>query len=138
MKLSIAKAADTLLGGGVIAYPTEGVFGLGCMPDDVAAATLPGEPAKAGLPSMAHEPHYEAGDNYIYSNGRIETATRITDGLVHWMANDGSSYTAVNNFVMPPVDWENGSSSVQSTVIFSSTVKWPCFGRRCHRLSCSV
>ncbi len=37
MKLSIAKAADTLLGGGVIAYPTEGVFGLGCMPDDVAA-----------------------------------------------------------------------------------------------------
>ena len=37
MKLSIAKAADTLLGGGIIAYPTEGVFGLGCMPDEVAA-----------------------------------------------------------------------------------------------------
>lgn len=34
MKLSITRAADTLLGGGVIAYPTEGVFGLGCMPDD--------------------------------------------------------------------------------------------------------
>ena len=34
MKLSIAKAADVLLGGGVIAYPTEGVFGLGCLPDD--------------------------------------------------------------------------------------------------------
>lgn len=34
MSVSIAKAADTLLGGGVIAYPTEGVFGLGCMPDD--------------------------------------------------------------------------------------------------------
>ena len=37
MKLSIAKAADSLLGGGVIAYPTEGVYGLGCMPDDNAA-----------------------------------------------------------------------------------------------------
>lgn len=34
MKLSILRAADTLLGGGIIAYPTEGVFGLGCMPDD--------------------------------------------------------------------------------------------------------
>jgi L-threonylcarbamoyladenylate synthase len=34
MKWSISRAADTLLGGGVIAYPTEGVFGLGCMPDD--------------------------------------------------------------------------------------------------------
>ena len=37
MRLSIAKAADALLGGGLIAYPTEGVFGLGCMPDDDAA-----------------------------------------------------------------------------------------------------
>jgi len=34
MKLSITRAAETLLGGGVIAYPTEGIFGLGCMPDD--------------------------------------------------------------------------------------------------------
>jgi len=37
MRLSIATAADILLGGGLIAYPTEGVFGLGCMPDDDAA-----------------------------------------------------------------------------------------------------
>ena len=37
MKMIIARAADALLGGGVIAYPTEGVFGLGCMPDDTAA-----------------------------------------------------------------------------------------------------
>ena len=35
--LSIDRAADVLLGGGVIAYPTEGVFGLGCMPDDLGA-----------------------------------------------------------------------------------------------------
>lgn len=37
MQLSIARAADVLLGGGIIAYPTEGVFGLGCMPDDADA-----------------------------------------------------------------------------------------------------
>lgn len=30
----INHAAEVLLGGGVIAYPTEGVFGLGCMPDN--------------------------------------------------------------------------------------------------------
>ncbi len=35
--ISIERAADVLLGGGVIAYPTEGVFGLGCMPDDAYA-----------------------------------------------------------------------------------------------------
>lgn len=35
--MSIARAAEVLLGGGIIAYPTEGVFGLGCLPDDLAA-----------------------------------------------------------------------------------------------------
>ena len=34
---AIQKACRILRDGGVIAYPTEGVFGLGCMPDDAAA-----------------------------------------------------------------------------------------------------
>ena len=34
---AIARGADVLLRGGVIAYPTEGVFGLGCLPDDPGA-----------------------------------------------------------------------------------------------------
>ncbi len=33
----IDRAANVLLQGGVIAYPTEGVYGLGCLPDDIAA-----------------------------------------------------------------------------------------------------
>jgi len=33
----VTRAAEVLLGGGLIAYPTEGVFGLGCLPDDVEA-----------------------------------------------------------------------------------------------------
>lgn len=37
MKMPIARAADILLGGGVVAMPTEGVFGLSCMPDDPEA-----------------------------------------------------------------------------------------------------
>lgn len=35
--MSVMRAAEVLLGGGIIAYPTEGVFGLGCLPDDVQA-----------------------------------------------------------------------------------------------------
>ena len=34
---ALVYASDVLLRGGVIAYPTEGVFGLGCLPDDLAA-----------------------------------------------------------------------------------------------------
>lgn len=35
--IAIDLATDVLLRGGVIAYPTEGVFGLGCLPDDLFA-----------------------------------------------------------------------------------------------------
>ncbi len=35
--MSVDRAAETLLGGGIIAYPTEGVFGLGCLPDNLDA-----------------------------------------------------------------------------------------------------
>ena len=37
MTITADKAAEVLLGGGVIAYPTEGVFGLGCLPQDTDA-----------------------------------------------------------------------------------------------------
>lgn len=37
MKPFISRAADVLLGGGVIACPTDGVFGLSCMPDQPKA-----------------------------------------------------------------------------------------------------
>ncbi|MCP4000775.1 MAG: L-threonylcarbamoyladenylate synthase [Gammaproteobacteria bacterium] len=36
---SIRKAADILLEGGVVAYPTEGVYGLGCLPGNSDAIT---------------------------------------------------------------------------------------------------
>jgi len=35
--LKIQQAADILLAGGVVAYPTEGVYGLGCLPSDPEA-----------------------------------------------------------------------------------------------------
>lgn len=35
--MSVKLAAEILLGGGIIAYPTDGVFGLGCLPDDLDA-----------------------------------------------------------------------------------------------------
>lgn len=35
--IPVRKAAQVLRRGGVIAYPTEGVFGLGCLPDEVEA-----------------------------------------------------------------------------------------------------
>jgi len=38
LRIPLEKAARILQQGGVVAYPTEGVFGLGCLPDDREAA----------------------------------------------------------------------------------------------------
>jgi L-threonylcarbamoyladenylate synthase len=35
--MAARRASDVMLAGGVVAYPTEGVFGLGCLPDDIDA-----------------------------------------------------------------------------------------------------
>ncbi|MDH3419779.1 MAG: Sua5/YciO/YrdC/YwlC family protein, partial [Gammaproteobacteria bacterium] len=35
--LRLAEAARTLHAGGIVAYPTEGVYGLGCLPTDLDA-----------------------------------------------------------------------------------------------------
>ena len=90
-----------------------------------AATAVPPKSWPGRNDSVAPEPYYEIGDNYIYSNGRIETAVRIEGSLVHWVANDGSRYLASSNFVMPPVKWENGDGAVESTVVSSSSVTWP-------------
>ncbi len=37
MHIHLRQAVDVLLGGGVVTCPTEGVFGLSCMPDDPLA-----------------------------------------------------------------------------------------------------
>lgn len=50
---SIESVARILRAGGVVAYPTEGVFGLGCRPDEPAAVerilALKGRPGTKGL-----------------------------------------------------------------------------------------
>jgi L-threonylcarbamoyladenylate synthase len=53
-------ASEVLLGGGVIAYPTEGVFGLGCLPDDIEAVerilAIKQRSPRKGLILIAAEP----------------------------------------------------------------------------------
>ncbi len=57
---SIRKAGRIVRSGGVIAYPTEGVFGLGCLPDDEQAVLrileIKGRDAAMGLIVIAAIP----------------------------------------------------------------------------------
>ena len=59
MNFQIRKAARCLEAGGVIAYPTEGVYGIGCLPQYTDAVerivTIKGRSASAGLILIAAE-----------------------------------------------------------------------------------
>lgn len=59
LRLQVIEAARVLRRGGLVAYPTEAVFGLGCDPRDPAALkrllTLKGRPAMKGLILIAAE-----------------------------------------------------------------------------------
>lgn len=52
-RAAVARSARVLRTGGIVAYPTEGVYGLGCLPDDAAAVerllALKGRDADQGL-----------------------------------------------------------------------------------------
>ncbi len=91
MRPALIHAADALLAGGVIAYPTEGVFGLGCMPDDQhALATLLAlkrrSPSK-GLILIAAEP---AMFEYWVDPGDLDRLPAVDPAQpITWIARPG-------------------------------------------------
>lgn len=63
--MAARRASEILLGGGIIAYPTEGVFGLGCLPDDIDAvarilAIKERSPRKGLILIAAHAGQFDA------------------------------------------------------------------------------
>ncbi len=85
-------AVDVFHGGGVIAYPTEAVFGLGCDPDNEEAVqkllALKQRPAEKGLILLAANysqllPYID--DNQIPQDKRFAVLSRWPDGITQVM-----------------------------------------------------
>jgi L-threonylcarbamoyladenylate synthase len=91
----IKKAARIVLNGGVIAYPTEGVYGLGCLPDDWRAVdrllTIKGRASKAGLILIA--PDYELVAAWLAPTQ--QEYERIT----------AANHASINAPVISPITW---------------------------------
>ena len=92
--LSIHHAADVLRAGGVIAYPTEGVFGLGCMPHDLAAVehllAIKGRNKLAGLILIAAD--YELLTDWITPSLAVKKQrTASTDIPTTWIVTAAPS-----------------------------------------------
>jgi L-threonylcarbamoyladenylate synthase len=83
----LRRAARILRSGGVVAYPTEGVFGLGCLPDDFAAisrvlAIKQRDPA-LGLVLIASD--IEQLDGWIELPGKTSELKSTGDKPVTWI-----------------------------------------------------
>ena len=81
-------AADVLLAGGVIAYPTEGVFGLGCLPDDAQAvarvlAIKRRSPSKGLILIAASAPQLEG---WIHDDDVARIPPPVVGRPVTWIA----------------------------------------------------
>ena len=91
------QAADVLLAGGVIAYPTEGVFGLGCLPDDMQAVARllmikQRSPAK-GLILIAASPSQLEG--WIEDDDLARIPPPVVGRPVTWIARPTSAVPAL-------------------------------------------
>ena len=91
MNLPIIRAAEVLLGGGIIAYPTEGVFGLGCMPDDSQALERlldikQRDPAKGLILIAANASQF---DGWVETSDLARLPAADADCPVTWIASPG-------------------------------------------------
>jgi len=70
-------------------------------------------------------PSYEVGDSYVYSDGRIETVSRVGPERTLWESAEGSVYTAYRNFILPPISWKSGGAKGENQVQPAAGQKWP-------------
>jgi L-threonylcarbamoyladenylate synthase len=97
MQIAVQRAADTLLAGGVIAYPTEGVFGLGCLPDEPRALlrllAIKGRAMEKGLILIAAEPKHLEGWVADEDIGRLPPPD--ASRAITWIVRPGPETTAL-------------------------------------------
>ena len=83
----IKRAARVLRDGGVIAYPTEGVFGIGCLPEDAYAVArileMKNRDPSLGLVLIATD--IEQLDSWIEASGNLPELESSSDNPVTWV-----------------------------------------------------
>jgi len=75
--------------------------------------------------NMDLPPLYETGDEFAWSNGVVETVIRIDGDRIFWRGNNGTSFNADRNFVMPPSSWDRVSGPGSATVNVNADGLWP-------------
>lgn len=103
-------------------------------PAEVIRATVVAGLLVVGTSARAVElPSYRAGDTFIFSDGRVETALRTDGRDVIWRSGNGSRFTRPRNFVIPAVQWETSRTRGRRVVRGDHDKLWPLGERRSTR-----
>lgn len=70
-------------------------------------------------------PHYETGDVFVWSDGLVETVVRAGSDRVFWRDNNGTSFNAYPNFVIPPSSWDRASGPGSASISADAAKLWP-------------
>lgn len=86
--------------------------------------------AAAALPATAPValPQYEAGDAFVFSDGRVERVISAKGDRLTWGGISGASYRRSRNFVVPVLQWRNGRGTGTREVRGDPDALWP-FGK---------
>lgn len=68
---------------------------------------------------------YEPGDTFVYSNGRVDTVVAVRKNRVSWRSNQGTSFEASRNFVLPWFSWRTPAEQGRRLVQASADLLWP-------------
>ena len=83
------------------------------------------ESGKASISLDSAGPSYEVGDTYVYTDGQVETVSRVGTERTLWESAGGSIYTKYRNFILPPISWKSGSAKGENQVHPADGTKWP-------------
>lgn len=70
-------------------------------------------------------PVYQPGTTYIYSNGETERVAGANGTVVQWIGNNGKSYTAHRNFLVPRSSWSSDDERATVRISGAADDLWP-------------
>jgi hypothetical protein len=75
--------------------------------------------------ARAELPTYRAGDTFIFSDRRVETAISVDGRDVTWRAGNGQRFIRPRNFVVPIVEWSSSRTRGRRVVRGDHEGLWP-------------
>lgn len=81
--------------------------------------------ATAALAAPVALPRYDAGDAFVFSDGRVERVVADDGEQMIWAGLTGPNYTRSRNFIVPVLQWRNGRSTGTRAVRGNPDALWP-------------